>query len=98
MDNTPELDGMMSTLLSAVDTLTKQLPTAGAATGDPETDDLLNKLTSTMKQNIATLRNMIAKVPRGDPMVPVTNFKTFKNYNGSNNLPTAEQLMNGNYE
>lgn len=90
MDGTPDLDGMMSTLLSAVDTLTKKLPTAGAATGDPETDGLLNNLTSTMQQNIATLRKMISQKPRAPVMAANTLY--------TNNLPTAEQLMNGNYE
>jgi hypothetical protein len=89
MDNTPDLDGMMSTLLSAVDHLTKQLPTAGAATGDQETDVLLNNLTSTMQQNIASLRKMISKKPRAPVMAASTAY--------ANNVPTAEQLMNGNY-
>jgi hypothetical protein len=85
----PDLDGMMSTLLSAVDNLTKQLPTAGAATGDQETDALLNNLTSTMQQNIATLRKMIIKKPRAPVMAASTPY--------ASNIPTPEQLMNGNY-
>jgi hypothetical protein len=92
MDNRPDLDEMMTTLLSAVDKLSNQLPsmTAGAASGDQETDALLNNLTSMMQQNIANLRKMISKNPRAPVMTASAPY-------ASNSVPTAEELMNGNW-